>query len=234
MKHILPKLIVAMDLNSASESIQLAHVLDPKKCMIKVGSSLFLKEGPYIIQALKNLNYEIFLDLKFHDIPHQVSLSCKMAAELGVAMLTLHCTGGENMLLAAKNAFDNIEHKQPLLFGVSILTSYSETAYNALGYRRAFQEQLDYYAQLATETKLDGLVCSPQELTILKEKYGKTLQFLCPGIRLNSLANDDQSRTLTPHEAVKSGADFIVVGRPITTANSPKEALELIYSQMQT
>ncbi len=223
------KLIVALDYDDAHEAMQMANLLQGKVEWVKVGLELFITEGPRLIQSLKAMKYKVFLDLKLYDIPNTVRGAVLAAARHKADMLTLHLSGGENMVTEALNCVKGEDH-QPLLFGVTILTSFSD------GELPCFTGSLTEIAQrLADEAynwEMNGIVCSGHEVEQIKKRHPKLLT-LCPGIRMADGEANDQKRVMTPYQAIKNGADFIVVGRPITKAEDPLAAAEAILANMQ-
>lgn len=208
----------------------MAKILDPEICRLKVGSQLFTSSGPKIIKELHNLSFDIFLDLKFHDIPNTVHQAIKSAADLGVWMVNVHASGGSKMLEASYKALEGYPNP-PLLIGVTVLTSVSEESLKEVGLRR-LQDQVIKLARLAKDNGLDGVVCAASDISSIKSKLGEDFITVTPGIRpVNSNLND-QSRVSTPFEAIKNGSDYLVIGRPITGSDNPKDALEKIYKEI--
>jgi orotidine-5'-phosphate decarboxylase len=224
-----PKIIVALDLDEESRLKALIATMDPKTCRLKIGKTLFTRFGPAWVKQLQDQGFEIFLDLKFHDIPQQVAGACLQAAQLGVWMVNVHALGGMSMLQAAKAAVAQPEgKKRPWLIGVTILTSMQETDLQQLGIQGTMPEVVMRLARLCYEAGLDGVVCSPHEVAMLKKAFGP--QFLCvtPGIRLPEDDKQDQKRIMTPQEAITAGSDYLVIGRPITQSSSPQSVLQKI------
>ena len=223
------KIIIPLDLEH-TDAIHMAKILDPEICRLKVGSQLFTSSGPKIIKELHNLSFDIFLDLKFHDIPNTVHQAIKSAADLGVWMVNVHASGGSKMLEASYKALEGYPNP-PLLIGVTVLTSVSEESLKEVGLRR-LQDQVIKLARLAKDNGLDGVVCAASDISSIKSKLGKDFITVTPGIRpVNSNLND-QSRVSTPSEAIKNGSDYLVIGRPITGSDNPKDALEKIYKEI--
>jgi orotidine-5'-phosphate decarboxylase len=225
------KIIIALDLEDKVQLQQLLSQLDPSRCRLKIGKTLFTHYGPEWIQQLHNRGFEIFLDLKFHDIPQQVAGACFAAAQLGVWMLNVHAFGGMKMLQAARAAVDKAAlqlKRKPLLIGVTLLTSLDGNDLTQLGITGSIDETVMRLACLCAEAGLDGVVCSAQESAMLKKAFGK--QFLCvtPGIRLPEDSNQDQVRVTTPTEALEKGSDYLVIGRSVTHAVQPNEVLKQI------
>ena len=223
-------IVVALDFSTANEALEMASRLDPKLCRVKVGKELFTRCGPSIVEALQQQGFEVFLDLKFHDIPNTAAMAVKAAAELGVWMVNVHCSGGLRMMQACREVLESFE-KKPLLIGVTVLTSMERSDLSGLGLDVEPQEQVLRLAKLAEEAGLDGLVCSAQEAPALKAQH-PSLQLVTPGIRPAGSAKDDQRRILTPKDAMKAGSDFLVIGRPITQAEDPVAVLQQITAEL--
>lgn len=223
------KIIIPLDLEY-DYAIHIAKILDPEICRLKVGGQLFTSSGPKIIKELHNLGFDIFLDLKFHDIPNTVHESVKSAADLGVWMVNVHASGGSKMLEASNKALAGYENP-PLLIAVTVLTSLSEEEIKEIGLK-GMQRQVLQLAGLAKDNGLDGVVCAASDTFLIKSQFGKDFLAVTPGIRpANSLVND-QSRVSTPSEAIKNGSDYLVIGRPITGSENPKDSLEKIYKEI--
>ena len=223
------KIIIPLDLDYAN-AIKLAQELDPKICRLKIGSQLFTSSGPKIVKEFSNLGFDIFLDLKFHDIPNTVYEAVKSSADLGVWMVNVHASGGREMLDAAKKALDGYKNP-PLLIGVTLLTSLSEESLIDIGLT-SLPEQVLRLAGLVKEMDLNGVVCAPSDITSIKNKFGKEFLTVTPGIRPSKSNLNDQRRVATPSEAIESGSDFIVIGRPITESKNPCSALERIHKEI--
>ena len=219
-------LIVALDLDQKS-ALELANKIDPQDCKVKVGSELFTASGPKVIKELKNLGFEIFLDLKFHDIPNTVRKAVKTAIEMGVWMLNVHSLGGKEMLKAAYEAKETASIK-PILIGVTMLTSLDNKSINQVGLKLNIEDQVLLLTNLCKEEGLDGVVCSPNELVLLRENVNKDFLLVTPGIRSLKVENDDQKRTSTVSEAIEKGADYVVVGREVTTDIDPYKKIQKI------
>jgi orotidine-5'-phosphate decarboxylase len=226
-----PRLVVALDVATSKEALDLAVRLTPALCRLKVGLELFTTAGPALIERLIARGYDIFLDLKYHDIPTTVARACAVAARLGVWMINVHVLGGPAMLTAARAAVDDAP-RRPLLVGVTVLTSMNETELGAVGLAAAPAEIVGRLAALARNSGLDGVVCSPLEAAALRRRFGPAFVLVTPGIRLPGAAPDDQRRTLAPVEAVAAGADYLVIGRPITRASDPEETLRSIVATL--
>lgn len=219
--------IVALDFPSHAEVVALAERLDPKACRVKVGFEAFLNGGPGLLNDLHELGHDVFLDLKFHDIPNTVASACAAAANQGVWMINVHASGGERMLAAAREAIDKQNH-QPHLIAVTVLTSTSEQEHRAMGYQNTVQEQVERLASTVHQAGADGVVCSAQEAPALRGVIGKDFVLVTPGIRPEGTATQDQKRVVTPAQAIENGSDYLVIGRPITQAKDPMAALDQI------
>ena len=224
-------LIVALDFPSQAAALELAGQLDPALCRVKVGKELFTRSGPQVVEALQAQGFEVFLDLKFHDIPNTTAMAVKAAAELGVWMVNVHCSGGLRMMAACRETLDKASGVKPLLIGVTVLTSMEQADLAGIGLDIAPQQQVLRLAGLATQAGLDGLVCSAQEARPLKEQFAQ-LQLVTPGIRPAGSAADDQRRILTPAEAMTAGSDYLVIGRPIAQAADPAQALAAVVAEL--
>lgn len=223
------KIIVALDFDRLDETLAFVAKVSPQLCRLKVGKELFTACGPFVIDKLHDLGFEVFLDLKFHDIPTTVYKAVRAAAKLGVWMLNVHASGGRAMLCAAKNAIDDSEHK-PLLIAVTILTSLDVDEFNEVGYELSLEEQVIRLAKLAYNCGLSGVVCSAHEARLIKQLTNPKFLTVTPGIRLTLDKTDDQTRIMTPQLALKSGADYLVIGRPITQSLNPLIILKSIFN----
>lgn len=224
--------IVALDAGEEAAALALAARLDPKLCRVKVGKELFVAAGPSVVARLQERGFEVFLDLKFHDIPNTVAGACRSAARLGVWMLNVHASGGAAMMRAAREAVAGAA-RPPLLIGVTILTSLGDADLAHLGFAGTAEENVVRLARLARASGLDGVVCSAREAPALRRATDADFALVTPGIRLPGSPADDQSRTVAPLEAVKLGADYLVVGRAITASADPAAALESIRNSLQ-
>ena len=225
-------LIVALDYANERDALVLADQLDPAACRVKVGKELFTACGPAIVEHLQERGFDVFLDLKFHDIPQTVAKACRAAARLGVWMLNVHASGGSTMLRAAREAMnDAAGTRRTLLVAVTVLTSMNDAALREVGVNSSVQDQVGRLATLAAECALDGIVCSALEASRLREAVPELLR-VTPGIRPAQYAEDDQRRIMTPAAALAAGSDFLVVGRPITAAEDPALALSQILSEL--
>jgi orotidine-5'-phosphate decarboxylase len=226
-----PKIIVALDYPEAAPALELAARLDPTLCRLKVGKELFTATGPALLAQLMQRGFEIFLDLKFHDIPNTVAQACKAAAAEGVWMVNVHALGGCKMMEAARDAVTQ-SARPPKLIAVTVLTSMSAQDLNEIGLAASPAEQVLRLARLAQASGLDGVVCSAQEAALLRRECGASFCLVTPGIRPADAAADDQSRIMTPRAALDAGSDYLVIGRPITRAADPLRALQAISQQI--
>jgi len=226
------KIIVAMDVASAEEALALAARLSPAACRLKVGKELFVSAGPGLVSALHDRGFEVFLDLKFHDIPNTVAQACAAAARLGVWMVNVHALGGRRMLEAAREALELVPNR-PRLIAVTILTSLGADDLADIGLVDASPAHAALrLAALTQSAGLDGVVCSAQEAAALRAQCGPGFDLVTPGIRPAGTSSDDQARIMTPRAAIAAGASYLVVGRPITKATDPAEALKRISAGM--
>ena len=222
-------IIVALDLER-DLALDLAKSLDPNNCRLKVGSQLFTSVGPRVIEELSALGFDVFLDLKFHDIPNTVAQSVKAASNLGVWMLNVHTSGGSTMIKAAKEATTGLVDP-PLIIGVTMLTSLSKKDVNEIGIQDISNQALSL-ASLAKKNSLDGIVCSANDVRRIKELLGKDFITVTPGIRSSNSSKDDQSRVSSARNAIEKGADYLVIGRPITKSTNPMESLDSIIKEI--
>jgi orotidine-5'-phosphate decarboxylase len=223
--------IVALDFPEAAPALALAGRLDPGQCRLKVGKELFTTCGPSLLAQLHELGFDVFLDLKFHDIPNTVAAAVRSAAIQGVWMVNVHACGGRRMLEAAAGALSGIS-RPPLLIGVTVLTSMDEQDYAELGFREALAAQVHRLAELSRDCGLQGVVCSAREAPELRAAMGEDFALVTPGIRPAGSAADDQRRVLTPREALAAGSTYLVIGRPITRAQDPAAALAAINENL--
>lgn len=226
-----PRVIVALDYADARSALALVERLDPAMCRLKVGKELFTVAGPALVKSLVDRGFGVFLDLKYHDIPNTVASACRAAAGLGVWMLDVHASGGRAMLHAAREALAR-ESSPPLLIAVTVLTSLSVTDLGELGIAGTPADAAIRLARLARSCGLDGAVCSAQEAGALRREFGTGFCLVTPGIRLAQTQHDDQQRVMTPHAAIASGADYLVIGRPITLAPDPLAVLRDVNSEI--
>jgi orotidine-5'-phosphate decarboxylase len=232
MNSSLPRVFVALDYPTGADALALAQRLDPRTCGLKVGKELFVTAGPEPVRRMIERGFAVFLDLKFHDIPNTVASACAAAARLGVAMLNVHASGGRAMLAAAREAVDRAVAAPPLLIAVTVLTSLTDDDLRDVGYGGDTQALAVRLAQLARTCGLDGVVCSAQEAPALRRATGPEFKLVTPGIRLSHSAKDDQARIVTPEAAVRNGADYLVIGRPITQAADPVATLAAINASL--
>jgi orotidine-5'-phosphate decarboxylase len=223
------KIIIPLDLEY-SAAINMAKNFDANLCRLKIGSQLFTSSGPQIIEELNSLGFDIFLDLKFHDIPNTVYEAVKSAADLGIWMVNVHASGGRAMLEASKKALEGFD-QPPLLIAVTVLTSLSEDSLSEVGIKN-LSEQVLRLAELTNECDLNGVVCASTDVQAIKNRFGKDFITVTPGIRPNDSKVNDQNRISTPSEAVKNGSDYLVIGRPITGSENPTKALEEINKEI--
>ncbi|MEY8204713.1 MAG: orotidine-5'-phosphate decarboxylase [Bermanella sp.] len=224
-------IVVALDFDNKKQTLELVSRLDPQRCRLKVGKELFTSEGPQLVEALQNKDFEVFLDLKFHDIPNTTAKAVATAAKMGVWMVNVHASGGQRMMAAAQEALANFQQK-PLLIAVTVLTSMEQSDLAGIGLDVTPQMQVERLAKLAQNSGLDGVVCSAQEAGSLKALCGSDFKLVTPGIRPSFAAQGDQRRIMTPRQAVDAGVDYMVIGRPITQAQDPIEALQLIEQEI--
>lgn len=227
-----PHIIVALDFPAAEPALMLAGQLDPARCRVKVGKELFTAAGPELVDTLVGRDFDVFLDLKFHDIPATVAGACRAAAGLGVWMMNVHASGGRSMLTAAAEALTGFS-RRPLLTGVTVLTSLDGQDYAEIGFRDTPAERVLALANLCQACGLDGVVCSAQEAAALRMQSGPDFKLVTPGIRPAGSNTDDQARVTTPAQALGSGADYLVIGRPITKAADPLAALAAIEHEIR-
>jgi len=229
-------IILALDVPAASEALELARELAPLLGGVKIGSELFTAAGPEIVQTLRALGLNVFLDLKFHDIPNTVAKAVASAVQLDVQMLTVHASGGSEMMRAAETSARETTAKlgrnAPLVLGVTVLTSMDGPALAELGGETEVPRQVERLARLAVQSGLRGLVCSPLEVAELRRFLPRDFRLVTPGIRPADAASDDQKRTLTPKQAIAAGANWLVIGRPIYAAKNPRHALELVLHSL--
>jgi orotidine-5'-phosphate decarboxylase len=229
-------IILALDVPSAEQGLALARQLAPALGAIKIGSELFTASGPAIVRQMRDLGLNVFLDLKFHDIPNTVAKAVASAVQLDVQMLTIHTGGGSEMMRTAERSAQETAAKlnrtPPLVLGVTVLTSLDSNAIAEVGYQANVAHQVDRLAKLAVASGLRGLVCSPLEVVELRRILPREVQLVTPGIRPADSTSDDQKRTLTPKEAVAAGADWLVIGRPIYGAKDPRRAAEQILESL--
>jgi orotidine-5'-phosphate decarboxylase len=220
-----PKTIVALDFPGSQQALQFVEKLDPSLCKLKVGFELFVAEGPGFVETLVARGYDVFLDLKFHDIPNTVASACRVASRLGVWMINVHAFGGQRMMEAAREAVQNESHSVKLI-AVTVLTSMDDADIQSLHVQASAREQALYLSQLAHQSGLDGVVCSAQEAEAMKQLNGQGFMTVTPGIRPKGSDQGDQKRIVTPEDAFSMGADYLVMGRPVTSAIDPVAVLK--------
>ena len=229
-------IILALDVPAAEQALGLARQVAPALGAVKIGSELFTASGPEIVRGMRDLGLNVFLDLKFHDIPNQVAKSVASAVRLDVQMLTIHTSGGSEMMRAAEKSAQETAVKlgraAPLVLGVTVLTSMDSNAIAEVGFQANVAHQVDRLAKLAVASGLRGLVCSPLEVVELRRVLRRDIELVTPGIRPADAAGDDQKRTLTPKEALDAGASWLVIGRPIYGAKDPRRAAEQILESL--
>lgn len=223
------RICLVLDVSTRSEAMDLVRPLHDLTGMFKVGMQLFTAEGPPLIREIIGAGGRVFLDLKFHDIPNTVKNAAVEAARLGVSMMTIHAAGGAAMMQAvATELRGKFGTAKPIVVGVTVLTSLDDEALREIGVNSSIDAQVLRMAKLAESSGLDGVVCSPREIQMIRGVVGRGFKIVTPGIRLPGQSLDDQQRTATPREALASGADYIVVGRAVTNAPNPREALEAL------
>lgn len=226
------KILVALDVNNISDALELVGKLDPKLCRLKVGLELYTATGYKVLEQLQKRGFEIFLDLKFFDIPNTVARTCSVVADMGVWMVNVHALGGKAMMAAAAEALSKSSHR-PLLTAVTILTSNKQRDLIEVGITGDMQDCVGHLADIARQSGCDGVVCSALEARSLREKMGREFVLVTPGIRPDGAGRDDQNRVVTPVEAIMLGVDYLVIGRPITKAIDPGTALAEIYDAIK-
>lgn len=222
-------IIVAVDKHNLNDALSLADSLDPALCRLKVGKELFTVCGIQIIQAFHERGFEVFLDLKFHDIPNTTAQAVLSAADMGVWMTNIHAMVGTDTMRLCKSRLQDGGY-DTLLIAVTVLTSMTQANLSELGIQRSVGEQVCHLAGLTHDSGLDGVVCSAQEAQLLKQKFGKQFRLITPGIRLVEDAKDDQARICTPAQALQNGSDYLVIGRSITNASNPNDKLHTILA----
>ncbi|HDR0673142.1 TPA: orotidine-5'-phosphate decarboxylase [Pasteurella multocida] len=226
------KIIVALDYEKEEEALRLVDQIDPSLCRLKVGKEMFTTLGTKFVKALHDRNFDVFLDLKFHDIPNTVARAVRSAADLGVWMVDLHASGGLRMMEEAKKILEPYGKDAPLLISVTVLTSMEDLDLLQIGINASPMEQVIRLANLTQRAGLDGVVCSPQEVEILRANCGKDFKLVTPGIRPIGSDFGDQRRVMTPAGAIQAGSDYLVIGRPITQADNPAEVLKSINASL--
>jgi len=226
------RIIVALDFPEAESALALVKRISPERCKLKIGKELFTAAGPSLVETLVERGFGVFLDLKFHDIPTTVARACSAAARLGVWMINIHALGGGAMIVAARDAL-GAEANRPLLIAVTILTSMAEDDLTEIGIAASPGEAASRLAGLARKNGADGVVCSAHEAASIRAQFGDEFLRVTPGIRLLENDNDDQKRVMTPSLAIRNGASYLVIGRPVTRAGDPAAILERIETELQ-
>ncbi len=225
MTNFDPRIIVALDMSDATQALEFSRKITPELCRLKVGNELFTAAGPQLVEKLVERGFDIFLDLKFHDIPNTVKRAVFTASKLGIWMVNVHASGGSVMMSAAREGVDMVTHRRPFLIAVSILTSMSNADLKAINIDCNVTDQVEALTAMALEAGLDGMVCSAHEVVPLRRQYGRSALLVTPGIRPEGSNVDDQQRIMTPRQAMDAGSDYLVIGRPITQHQDPAEAL---------
>ena len=226
-------IIVALDFNDKNTALALIDKLDPSMCRLKVGKEMFTLFGPQLVKDINQRGFDLFLDLKFHDIPNTVAKAVTATAELGVWMTNVHASGGMAMMEAARKALLPYGDNAPMLIAVTVLTSMSNSDLNLIGIESSAKDQVLNLAKLTKEAGLKGVVCSAQEAQLLKQSLGADFKLITPGIRPEGSDAGDQHRIMTPKAALAAGSDYLVIGRPITQAKDPLAALQSIYHSLK-
>ncbi len=227
-----PKVVVALDFDKKADALSFVDKVQPSDCRLKVGKEMFTYFGPEFVKSLTGKGFDVFLDLKFHDIPNTVAKAVSASADLGVWMVNVHASGGTKMMVAAKDALASYKQDAPLLIAVTVLTSMGQDDLLGLGITKTPAEQVMALATLANNSGLDGVVCSAWEAEALKQTQGKEFKLVTPGIRPAGASADDQKRIMTPREAIDVGVDYLVIGRPITKADDPHSVLQSINASL--
>ncbi|MFT7288628.1 MAG: orotidine-5'-phosphate decarboxylase [Halieaceae bacterium] len=231
MPRLDPAVIVALDYAEEAPALALAQAIDPDSCRLKVGKELFTACGPALLDKLHTLGFDVFLDLKFHDIPNTVASALRAVAAQGVWMVNVHASGGRRMLEASVDALAGLP-KGPRLIAVTVLTSMDQADFAELGYAESVEARVQRLALLTRDCGLDGVVCSAREASLLRRSCGPEFTLVTPGIRPAGSATDDQRRVLTPEQAIADGASYLVIGRPVTRAQDPAAALTAINASL--
>lgn len=228
------KIVVALDFDKKAQALSFVDKIDSTECRLKVGKEMFTYFGPDFVRQLVDKGFDVFLDLKFHDIPNTVAKAVTAAADLGVWMVNVHASGGSEMMLKAKAALDNYGEQAPLLIAVTVLTSMGAEDLAAIGINRTPAEQVLSLASLTKQCNLDGVVCSAWEAQTLKSTLGEDFKLVTPGIRPAGSESNDQKRIMTPEQAIQVGVDYLVIGRPITQAADPYLILQEINRTLRS
>ncbi|AYV13820.1 MULTISPECIES: orotidine-5'-phosphate decarboxylase [Shewanella] len=225
-------IVVALDFDNKFKALQLIDKLDPSMCRLKVGKEMFTLFGPQLVKEIHDRGFDLFLDLKFHDIPNTVAKAVTAAAEMGVWMVNVHASGGLAMMEAARRALLPYGDNAPLLIAVTVLTSMSDDELKLIGVAGSAEDQVRRLARLTQKAGLDGVVCSARESSMLKAELGADFKLVTPGIRPAGSDAGDQKRIMTPAEAMAAGSDYLVIGRPITQAADPLATLQAIHQSL--
>lgn len=228
-----PKVVIALDYDNKQQALVFIEQLDPSTCRLKIGKEMFTHFGPEFVKLIVSKGFDVFLDLKFHDIPNTVAKAVKAAADLGVWMVNVHASGGRRMMEAAKAILVPYGDNAPLLIAVTVLTSMDQNDLTELGIDLSPAEQVKRLAILTKSSGLDGVVCSSHEVEELKALLGKSFKLITPGIRPAGSEAGDQRRIKTPKQAIESGSDYLVIGRPITQAVDPVAVLNEINASLR-
>ncbi|MFV1997311.1 MAG: orotidine-5'-phosphate decarboxylase [Acidiferrobacterales bacterium] len=231
VKKARPRVILALDYADGATALSLVRKLNNEDCRLKIGLELYTAAGNDFVRELVDSGFDVFLDLKFHDIPNTVAQTCSVVASLGVWMINVHALGGPAMMRAAREAIDTCSH-QPLLIGVTILTSHGGQELTSIGIDGDPTSAVLRLSRLTQESGLDGIVCSPHEVSLLRSELGEDFKLVTPGVRPQGSNADDQQRIMTPAEAIAQGSDYLVIGRPVTQADDPVRALDVINQQL--
>lgn len=226
-------LLIALDYNRSADALALAAQLSPDLCRLKIGKELYTREGRQLVEALQGIGYDIFLDLKYHDIPNTVAAALRVAAEMGVWMVNVHASGGRKMLETAADALARYR-QPPLLIAVTVLTSLGEAELREIGIDEPLAAHVARLTALAASSGLNGVVCSAHEAGAVKAAHDRDFLTVTPGIRPAGSSADDQTRTMTPAAALQAGSDYLVIGRPVTRAEKPAVALADIITSIKT
>jgi orotidine-5'-phosphate decarboxylase len=227
-----PQVIVALDFADIGPARELVRRVDPSLCRLKVGKEMFTRYGPPFVEELTKAGFDVFLDLKFHDIPNTVAAACAAAADLGVWMINVHASGGRKMMEAARDRVAVASHR-PLVVAVTILTSLTAPEVHEIGFPGSTQENVLRLARMARESGLDGVVCSPKEAADLRGALDSEIVLVTPGVRPRAAAADDQQRVMTPGDAIRAGADYLVIGRPVTKSADPVGVLRDVVAEVR-
>lgn len=228
-----PRIIVALDFPDTRPAFDLLSQIDPEQCRVKIGKEMFTRAGPAFVEKVTAQGFQVFLDLKYHDIPNTVAAACAAAADLGVWMLNVHASGGRKMMTLAAERLAALPGDRPLLIAVTILTSLAQEDIAEIGYPGTPAENVSRLAALAEQSGLDGVVCSPLEVDALRAERGAEFRLVTPGVRPAGTGTDDQKRIMTPGDAIRAGASYLVVGRPVTAAADPLASLQAINAEVR-